>query len=441
MARRPVPVRRHALIAALIALLGASGCGFNLLTTQEEIVLGEKIAASIEQKATLYDDPTTVAYVQAIGTRITRVSDRQDVIYHVKVIDDHNAVNAFALPGGYIYLYTGLLRLATSEAELASVIAHETGHVAARHSAEHISAAIGMDLLLSVALGQSPGLAAGLGSEVLTGIGFSRMSQSDEYEADQLGVTYMKRAGYDPSALPIFLRRLDREHGRSPGKLAQFFATHPLTKDRIARAEQLATDLGRGGYVGADSYRHRLAHLMAEPAPPKKGSSSSSSRSGERRTVRRDPEPAPQPPPGLPPPTIAPDTATPPSRRQEGPMICRNLTKGNVVASRLELATTSSARRKGLLGRSALPPGGGLLLVPCNSVHTVRMKFAIDIVFLDKEMRVLRLYPDVKPGALSRHCMSARNCLELPSGTIAARRIEKGDQLRVLPAPSDDPGH
>jgi len=421
MARRPALVPRHALVAALIALLGAGGCGFNLLTTQEEIALGQKIAASIEKKATLYDDPTAVAYVQTIGTRITRVSDRQDVIYHVKVIDDHNTVNAFALPGGYIYLYTGLLRLATSEAELASVIAHETGHVAAKHSAEHISAAIGVDLLLSVALGQSPGLAAGLGGEVLKGIGISRMSQSDEYEADQLGVTYLKRAGYDPSALPIFLRRLNKERGRSPSKLAQFFATHPLTKDRIARAEQLATDLGRGGYAGADTYRHRLAHLMAAPAPPKKESSSSSA--------------------GLPPPTIAPDTATPPSRRQEGPMICRNLTKGNVVASRLELATTTSARRKGLLGRSALPPGGGLLLVPCNSVHTVRMKFAIDIVFLDKEMRVLRLYPDVKPGALSRHCLSARRCLELPSGTIAAKRIEKGDQVRVLPAPSDDPGH
>ena len=78
-----------------------------------------------------------------------------------------------------------------------------------------------------------------------------------------------------------------------------------LAEDRIARAEQLATDLGRGGYVGADTYRHRLAHLMAEPAPPKRESTSSSSRSGESRTAQRDPRPAPQPPAGLPPPTIA----------------------------------------------------------------------------------------------------------------------------------------
>ena len=136
MARRPVPVRRRALIAALIAVLGAGGCGFNLLTTQEEIALGEKIAASIEKKATLYDDPTTVAYVQAIGTRIARVSDRQDVIYHVKVIDDHNTVNAFALPGGYIYLYTGLLRLAKHARR------GDQGHRVVQHQRERRSAAL-----------------------------------------------------------------------------------------------------------------------------------------------------------------------------------------------------------------------------------------------------------------------------------------------------------
>ena len=116
-------------------------------------------------------------------------------------------------------------------------------------------------------------------------------------------------------------------------------------------------------------------------------------------------------------------------------MICRNLTKGNIVASRLELAKTAATRRKGLLGRTGLPPGGGLLLVPCNGVHTVRMKFAIDIVFLDKKTRVVRVYPNVEPGALSRHCVSARSCLELPAGTVAARRIEVGDQLRVITVP------
>lgn len=424
--------------AAALAVVAAGGCGFNLLTTQDEIALGNRIAADVERKAKLYDDPATVAYVQEIGSRIARVSDRQDVIYHYKVVDDHETVNAFALPGGWVYVYTGLLRLAANEAELAGVIAHETGHVAARHSAEHLSTAIGIDLLLGLALGQSPGLAAGLGSEVLKGVGFSQMSQRDEHEADQLGLRYMKRAGYDPGAMVTFLRKLDEQHKRRPSGLSQLFATHPLTEDRIARAAALANTLGRGGRVGADVYRRRLSRLLAEPDPPKKGKQAPDDARRRSAAPRGAPDPAatsggaPKAPPAR-------NVGRMTSRRTEGPMICRNLTKGNVVASRLELATTSAARRKGLLRRSSLPPGGGLLLIPCNSVHTVRMKFTIDIVFLDKQMRVLRLYPKVQPGALSRHCVKARSCLELPAGTIEARRIELGDQLRVTPPKDAEP--
>ncbi|MFW6163974.1 MAG: M48 family metalloprotease [Planctomycetota bacterium] len=413
------------MAVAVVAVTAASGCGFNLLTTQDEIALGRRIAADVEKKADLYHHPATVAYVQEIGSRIARVSDRQDVIYHYKLVDDHETVNAFALPGGWIYLYTGLLRLADNEAELASVIAHETGHVAAHHSAEHLSTAIGIDLLLGLALGQNPGLAAGLGSEVLKGVGFSQMSQRDEYEADELGLKYMKRAGYDPGAAVAFLRKLNEQHERRAGGLTQLFATHPLTEDRIARVQAMANTLGRGGRIGADVYQRRLAHLLAQSGPP----------SGDDEAPRPA---APEADPtamgggvlGAP---AARAVGRMTARRTESPMICRNLTKGNVVASRLELATTPAARRKGLLGRSGLPPGGGLLLIPCNSVHTVRMKFPIDIVFLDKKMRVLRLYPKVDPGALSRHCVKARSCLELPAGTIEARRIERGDQLRVMP--------
>ncbi len=421
MQRSPLAVRGVAL--ALVAVVAACGCGFNLISTQEEIEIGRRIAADVESKATLYDDPATVAYVQEIGARIARVSDRQSVIYHYKVVDDHDTVNAFALPGGYIYVYTGLLRLAANEAELASVLAHETGHVAARHSAEHLSAAIGTELLLALVLGQSPGLAASLGSEVLKGAGFSQMSQRDEHEADALGIAFMSRAGYDPGAMAAFLRKLDEQRERRPSSLSRLFATHPLTEDRIARAAALADAAGRGGRLGADAYPRRLARLLAEPAPASKDDDPAPPKRGNaaarEQPAAGDPKPA----------------ATPPTtRRQEGPMICRNLTKGNVVASRLELATTSATRRKGLLGRSSLPPGGGMLLIPCSSVHTVRMKFPIDIVFLDKKMRVARLYPNVAPGALSRHCASARSCLELPAGTVAARRIEIGDQLRVMPA-------
>jgi len=124
---------------------------------------------------------------------------------------------------------------------------------------------------------------------------------------------------------------------------------------------------------------------------------------------------------------------TPPKKKTEPLMVCRNLTKGNVVASRLAVATTWPARRKGLLGRTSLEAGEGMLLEPCRSVHTVGMKFPIDIVFLDRARRVVALFANVKPGVLNRSCRKARSTLELPAGSIAAKRIEVGDTLEVLP--------
>ena len=416
-------------LVAILTVAGAGGCGLNLLSTQDEIALGQKVSAQIEQKVTLYDDWDTNQYVRELGARIARVSDRQDVIYHYKVVKDHNTVNAFALPGGWIYVYTGLLRLAANEAELVGVMAHETGHVAARHSAEHISAQIGTSLLLTVVLGQNPGLAAELGAQVLSGAGFARMSQADEHEADTLGIRYMKRAGYDPAAMASFLHKLGAQHTRTPGPVSQLFASHPLTPDRIARAEQLATAIGRSGRLGADTYHRRLAHLLAEPAPPKKGDESAPAASAAQA-------PPPARPASMadagPVPIAAPMT----TRREDRPMLCRNLTKGTTVADKLELATDSATRRKGLLGRSGLPPGGGMLLVPCSSVHTLRMKFALDIVFLDKAMKVKKIVHNVKPGVPMVNCFGARSVLELSSGTALAKRIEIGDQLAVGPAPS-----
>lgn len=422
------------VLLAVVTVVGAGGCGMNLLSTQEEIALGARVAAQVEQKAELYEDWETNQYISELGARIARVSDRQDVVYRYKVVKDHNTVNAFAVPGGWVYLYTGLLRLAESEAELVGVIAHETAHVAAKHSAKQISAKIGTSLLLSVALGQSPGLAAEIGTQLLSGVGFARMSQADEHEADERGIKYMKRAGYDPAAMASFLRKLDAQHKRRPGTMSQLFASHPLTPARIGRAEDLATTVGRGGRVGADTYRRRLARLLAEPAPPKKGDKPGS----PPPTLPTSPAPArPDSTAGVrPQPVAAPMT----SRREDRPMLCRNLTKGKLVATRLEMATTSATRRKGLLGRSGLPPGGGLLLVPCSSVHTLRMKFAIDIVFLDKKMRVKKIVHNVKPGAPMISCVGARSVLELPSGTAAAKRIEIGDQLAVQPAPEPKKG-
>jgi len=125
-------------------------------------------------------------------------------------------------------------------------------------------------------------------------------------------------------------------------------------------------------------------------------------------------------------------------------MICRNLTKGNIVVSDLVIATTVSDRRRGLLGRSKLSPGEGMLIVPCRSVHTVGMQFAIDVVFLDKQCRVVSIRPNIEPGSWNNTCLKARSTLELPAGTAEARHLEVGDSLKVeraadTPKPTEEP--
>ncbi len=408
-----------ALATFALAFLSGAGCAdFNLLTTQDEVRLGAGVAREVERKAKLCNDPQICAYVQEIGARLARVCDRQDVTYRFKVIDDPKTVNAFSLPGGFIYVYTGLLLAADNEAELASVLGHEIGHVVARHSAKHLSNQIGMNILLSLVLGENPGVLVELGSQVLAGVGFAKMSQNDEFEADRLGMIYLKRAGYCPAAAVEFLRKLKKLGGHRSA-LAQLFATHPLTDERIARANALAIQLGIEGRIGAWTYNRRLAHLKARyPSPLEKKNTRSSDARGAAPLAA----------------ALLLAAARP---AKEKPMLCRNLTKGNVVADHLEVADTPRARRRGLLGRTSMRPGEGLLLTPCRSIHTIGMKFPIDVVFLDKGMKVVGLAKNLRPGVLHKTCLRARATLELPSGTIEARHLEIGDQLKIEPAAGD----
>jgi len=422
----------RSVVLPCLAALAASGCAnFNLLSTEDEVRLGRGVAAQVEKKAKLCTDPVICNYVSELGARIAAVADRKDVAYSYKVIEDHKTVNAFAAPGGFIYVYTGLLLAADNEAELVGVLAHETGHVVAKHSAKHISNQIGMSLVLSVALGQNPGVLAELGGQLLAGAGVSRMSRQDEHEADQLGITYMKRAGYAPASMVEFLRKLDRLRKGKPSSLSQMFATHPLTKDRIARANALALRVGLDGRIGAGTYNLRLAPLKsAHPSPldktkDKKPKKKSSSPAPAPRSVSTAGEDKGQPAPARP--RVAPDTSG-----QDSPTMLRNLTKGNVVASRLVVARTASARRRGLLGRANLEAGEGMLLVPCRSVHTRGMKFAIDVVFIDKTMKVVEIRPAVRPGTWSNTCWKARSTLELAAGAAAAKRLEVGDHLKLI---------
>lgn len=227
--------------AAAVALLLA-GCAttlgqdFNLLSTRDEIELGERFAAEVEKKEKTLDDPRLQAYVAGVGARLAAYAPRQDVPYAFKVIDAPDTVNAFALPGGFCYVYTGLLTLCESEAELAAVMAHEIAHVAAYHHGETLTRELGFQLITSILLGENPKATAEFVADLLgTGVR-ARFSREQERQADELGMDMLFRAGYRPDAmLSLMYQLLAYKEQQGMVEPLPIFASHPPTNDRIAR--------------------------------------------------------------------------------------------------------------------------------------------------------------------------------------------------------------
>ncbi len=210
-------------------------------STEKEVRLGRELAAEVDRQAKFIDDPMITEYVNRVGQNIVLHSDAK-VPFTIKVIDS-DEVNAFALPGGFFYVNKGLILVADNEAELAGVMAHETGHVAARHAVENQTKANLLEYLAmggSIFLGGIPGMiyqnTAGLG---LLGI-FMKFSRSAEEEADRLGVQYMWAAGYDPTAMATMFEKLEAKSKKKPGLISRAFASHPAPPERRASALALA---------------------------------------------------------------------------------------------------------------------------------------------------------------------------------------------------------
>ena len=246
------------LLSTLLAVL--AGCATNpvtgrqdfvLMSEAEEISLGRKYHQQVLKEMPPYDDPRLAAYVEEVGQRMARVSDRPGLDYHFTLLDS-TQVNAFALPGGYIYITRTLLAYLNSEAELAAVLGHEIGHVTARHSVRQQSAATvtGMaGLILQAATGAraASDLFNVLGKALLSGYG-----REHELESDRLGARYLARAGYDPQAMirvigvlkdqELFERQRAREEGREPRVYHGLFASHPENDQRL---QEVVAEAGR----------------------------------------------------------------------------------------------------------------------------------------------------------------------------------------------------
>ncbi len=216
-----------------------SGKGLgNWYSLEKEIAMGKEYAAQVESSVKLVQDPVVTEYVNRIGQNLVRNSDAR-VPFTIKVVDS-DEINAFALPGGFFYVNSGLILAADDEAELAGVMAHEIAHVAARHATRQMTrsqfANIATIPLIFVGggLGYAIRSAAGLGLP-LTFLTFSR---GFEAEADYLGLEYMYKAGYDPQAFISFFEKIQAKEKKKPGTLAKAFATHPQTPDRITKSQE-----------------------------------------------------------------------------------------------------------------------------------------------------------------------------------------------------------
>ena len=188
--------------------------------------------------------------------------DRPDVQWQVHVIDDAKTVNAFATPGGYLYVYSGLLLAADNDAELAGVMAHETGHVVARHSARSMVTAYGLNAVTQLVLGQNPGLLAQIASGIASKGVLLSHSRSDETEADEYGARYSSAAGYDPHGLVSFFQKLEKEEGHTP-KALTYLSDHPATGDRV---EHVNAFIAARGLTGTELGRERFAPIKARLA-------------------------------------------------------------------------------------------------------------------------------------------------------------------------------
>lgn len=239
----------------------------NWYSLDSEIRMGKEYAQQIESSVKLVQDPVINEYVNRIGQNLVRNSDAR-VPFTIKVIDS-DEVNAFALPGGFFYVNTGLILAADEEAELAGVMAHEIAHVAARHAMRQMTrsnwANIGTIPLIFVGggIGYAARAAAGLGLPLT----FLQFSRGFEAEADYLGVEYMYKAGYDPQAYISFFEKIQAKEKKKPGTLAKAFSTHPQTPDRIEKTqEEIAKILpARPQYIVStsefDDVKARLAAL------------------------------------------------------------------------------------------------------------------------------------------------------------------------------------
>jgi predicted Zn-dependent protease len=278
---------RRAFAAALFSLSLASAtpaAAINLFSVQQDAEVGRQAAQDAERQLPMLRDGTTEGYINAIVQRLAAVAPGPRFPYRARVVNAAE-INAFALPGGYVYVNRGLIEAVRNEGELAGVLAHEMAHVAQRHGTSQATKAygaqMGVGLLGSLLGGRDHRL--GVGEQVIGSLGlsalFMKFSRNAESEADRVGAQMMSRAGYDPMAMANFFDLLAAQQRGNPSAVSQFFSDHPSPQNRSASIRALAAQLGRGRGTQVGGLRTVQARLDQMPA--------ASRRQGLARTASR----------------------------------------------------------------------------------------------------------------------------------------------------------
>jgi predicted Zn-dependent protease len=264
----------HLTATAFLALVAACATNpatgrreFNLMSESQEIAIGQESDPQIKAEMGVYNDPELEAYIADIGMRIAKTSERPQLPWRFTVVDQP-AINAFAVPGGFIYFTRGILPFLDNEAEMAGVMGHEVGHVTARHSAQQYTRSLGGQLGL-VALGAFVPAARPFGelSAQALGVLFLKYGRDDELQSDRLGATYIARLGWDPAGVPGMLTtlgRLDEAQGERRG-VPNWLSTHPDPLSRVGEAQPIVQSLkaGRSDFAtNRDAYLRRIDGLI-----------------------------------------------------------------------------------------------------------------------------------------------------------------------------------
>jgi predicted Zn-dependent protease len=267
-------ISRRRVGAALLALsvtAAAPAAAINLFSAEQDVQIGRQAAAQAERQLPMLGDAATQNYVNAIVRRLAAAAPGPRFPYQARVVNASD-INAFALPGGYMYVNRGLIQAVRSEAELAGVLAHEMAHVAERHGTEQVTKAYGVQagagLLAQILAGRDRRL--GIGEQIVGTLGLNalvmKFSRDAETEADRVGAQMMARAGYDPMAMASFFDLLQQQRGRNPNAVAQFFSSHPAPANRSANIRRMSAQLGRGGNARVGNLRSVQTRLASMPA-------------------------------------------------------------------------------------------------------------------------------------------------------------------------------